>query len=274
MKPTSDIDMGQDTTGLTSNANLRELLANIELFQKLPEKWRYLVESLLQREHFDEGEIVFRAGDQATCVYVVEFGQVALFTDTIGEPIHLRAQIGRGGVFGELGVLEGSKRCLSARANEPTGLLRLDGADLLGLAKAHERFAQELCQIAITYASSNQVARAELARRKEARIRIGRSVDIRVQGQPPLSAVLENLSLGGACLSGMPEDWALDEEALFSVAVDPTTALFSVHARVQWKKDDHTGLCFTQTFDNHELQIAGAVHRLVSDAKAESESES
>ncbi|MDH3743748.1 MAG: cyclic nucleotide-binding domain-containing protein [Acidobacteriota bacterium] len=248
----------------TPDRDLGELLKKVELFRRLPESWRGLVEELLNEERFNEEEIIFRAGDPATCVYIVEFGQVALYTDTAGEPVQLRAQITRGSVFGELGVLEGSRRCLSARATETTGLLRLDGTELLRLAKAHDEFARELCQVAIGYASSNEVARAELARRKEARIKIGRKVDIRIRNQQPISAVLENLSLGGACLKGVPEDWRLDEETPMALATEPTTALVIVHATIQWRKDDQVGLCFTRTFENHEIKIAGVVHRLTS----------
>lgn len=250
--------------------DLGELLEKVELFRQLPNTWRHLVEELLQEEHFDEDEIIFHAGDPATCVYIVDFGKVALYTDTIGEPIQLRAMIGQGTVFGELGVLEGSRRCLSARAAEATGLLRLDGAELLRLAKAHEDFARELCQVAIGYASSNEAARAELVRRKEARIRIGSKVEVRVQGQEPVPVVLENLSLGGACLSGLPEDWHLDEGTPMALATDPTMALVRVHAKIMWRKDDQAGLSFTQTFDDHEIKIAGVVHRLTSEAQPRS----
>lgn len=272
MPDSPDAHSKEPTAPDSDTRQFGELVEKVELFRRLPDTWKRLVVELLEEEHFDEDEIIFQAGDPADCVYIVELGNIVLYTDTVGEPIQQRAQLKRGSVFGELGVLEGSRRCLSARATEASALLRLDGTELLRLAKAHDDFARELCQVAIGYASSNVAARAELARRKEARIKIGRRVEVRVQGRDALPVVLEDLSLGGACLSGVPDNWQIDESVPVAMATDPTTALFRVHASIQWRKDDLVGLCFTRTFDDHQIKIAGAVHRLTVDAKAEASS--
>lgn len=247
-----------------------ELLSQVEIFKGLPETRKGLLAEQVREHRFEDLEIVFRAGDASDCLYVVASGAVALWADTVGEPIDLRARIEPAGVFGEVGVLEGSPRSLTARASGPTTLLLLDGADLIRLAKAEEPLARELCRVAIGYSLENQAARAQLARRKEARIRVDQPVELRLAGRKPMPVFLENLSLGGACLRGVPEDWRLGVHELLSVGIDPMVALFSVHGRIAWRSADRVGISFTQTPEDHESRIARVLERLIRQAKLDS----
>ena len=74
--------------------------------------------------------------------------------------------------------------------------------------------------------------------------------------------------MGGAGLSGLPQDWRVDEETPMTLATEPTTALVRIHAKVMWRKEDQAGLRFVRTFDNHEIKIARMVHRLTASPRA------
>ncbi len=239
-----------------------DFLDNLDLFQELPTDLRRLVSELFGEEHFEDDQIVFRAGDPSRHLYVVRTGAVVLFSDRVGEVVALKARVETGSVFGEVGVLEGAGRTLSARASGPTTLLVLDGRSLLELAGAYDGLALRLSKVALRYSFENHSSRIELARRREARIRVGAQIELRIERREPVTATLENLSLGGACLAGLPENWSPDQASRVSLAIDRETALVSVRARVAWRKNDRIGIAFTETFDDHEMRVANALHRL------------
>lgn len=239
-----------------------DFLNEIDLLQELPPDLRGLVSELFHEKRFDDDEVVFRAGDPSTHIYVVRSGTVVLFTDTVGEVVALKAQVGSGGTFGEVGVLQGSGRTLSARALGQTALLLLEGASLLELARTYDDLAFRLSKVALQYSFDNRASGVELARRKEARIRVAAEIELRVDGREPVAVVLENLSLGGACLEGLPAEWDVGKETLVSFAVDSTTTLLNVFGRVAWRKNDRLGLVFTGTRPDHEIRVAGTLARL------------
>lgn len=66
--------------------------------------------------HIPKGEIIFKEGQHGDCAYLIESGQVELFVKNKDEstPISL---LGPGEIFGEMSILDGSRREASARAN-------------------------------------------------------------------------------------------------------------------------------------------------------------
>jgi CRP-like cAMP-binding protein len=74
---------------------------------------------------FLDGEIIYREGDQADCMYIILSGNVAVYHEADGEAIVL-GEHGKGDTFGETGVFTGPVRTESARA---VGAARVMGAD-------------------------------------------------------------------------------------------------------------------------------------------------
>jgi EAL domain-containing protein (putative c-di-GMP-specific phosphodiesterase class I) len=66
--------------------------------------------------HIPKGEIIFKEGQHGDCAYLIESGQVELFVTNKEEstPISL---LGPGEIFGEMSILDGSRREASAKAN-------------------------------------------------------------------------------------------------------------------------------------------------------------
>ena len=243
--------------------NNADFLAQTDLFLNLPPDLRPLVSQLFQERSFADDEIVFRIGGPSDHIFVVKAGAIVLFTYTIGEPVTLKARVEPGGLFGEVGVLQRTGRTLSARASGATVLLELDGHSLLELAGAYDELALRLSKIALRYSFMNRSSAAELGRRREARIRIAAAVDLRIGGEGSIPVTLDNLSLGGVCLAGLPEGWDLSEGALMSFVADQDEALLSVYGRVVWRKSRRLGVAFTETLPDHETMVSAALQHLI-----------
>jgi CRP-like cAMP-binding protein len=74
---------------------------------------------------FLDGEIVFRQGDAADCLYIIQSGHVTVYQDEDGKEVVL-AELGEGDSFGDMGVFMGPVRTESARAR---GEVRVVTAD-------------------------------------------------------------------------------------------------------------------------------------------------
>lgn len=63
-----------------------------------------------------KGEIIYKEGQTADCAYLIESGQVELFVTSKDESTPL-SLLGPGEIFGEMAMLDGSRREASAKAN-------------------------------------------------------------------------------------------------------------------------------------------------------------
>ena len=84
--------------------------ATIEIFKNVDEV-----------ERFGPGEIIFSAGDQGECVYVVRSGTVTI--EAKGLPLE---ELGPGGIFGELALIDSSPRSATATATTACELVALN----------------------------------------------------------------------------------------------------------------------------------------------------
>ena len=79
---------------------------------------------LLDWTRLDAGAVLFEQGDEADAAYIVVTGRLQL-TATIDGRVTLDAEVGRGDIVGELGVIEKAPRSATARATQDTTLARL-----------------------------------------------------------------------------------------------------------------------------------------------------
>ena len=89
---------------------------------------------------FEPGEVIFREGDPATQLYLIQLGRVAL---EAGAPGGLPARIqvlGEGEVLGWSWLFPPFAWHFQARATEPTRVLRCDGGHLLVQAEENPAF--------------------------------------------------------------------------------------------------------------------------------------
>jgi CRP-like cAMP-binding protein len=105
------------------------LLALSPLFSSftLPER-----EEVLNRFHplaFPEETFIFKGGEPSGCLYMIQNGEVEIFTqDRRGKKVVL-GRLGSGHLFGEIGVLLNTPRMAFARTTQPSNLLKLSKED-------------------------------------------------------------------------------------------------------------------------------------------------
>jgi NAD(P)H-hydrate epimerase len=78
------------------------------------------------QQTFAPGEIIIHQGDTADQFYIIVEGNVEVFNQPADAPERIIARLENGSYFGEIGLLEGSKRTASVRAATPTRLLVFD----------------------------------------------------------------------------------------------------------------------------------------------------
>jgi len=102
-------------------------LGRVHLFRNLPQEHLQALESAAERMLFPAGETIFRHGDPADWLYVVEEGTVDIVLPSEGEEIVL-ASFAPGSFFGELGLFDQQPRNATARAAADTRLVAVPAA--------------------------------------------------------------------------------------------------------------------------------------------------
>ncbi len=77
---------------------------------------------LLERRVIPVGDRIFREGDRGESCFVVQKGRVEIYRQG-GSSIEVLAQIGKGGIFGEMALIDNQPRMASARAAVLTTLI-------------------------------------------------------------------------------------------------------------------------------------------------------
>ena len=102
-----------------------------------------LLESLGAKPgHFDAGEKIFLAEEPASAMYIVRRGRVDVITfGTVLE------NVGPGGMFGEMALIDGGERSAAAMAVEPTEVMSIDRGVFLALVRHDPDFAMSVMRV-------------------------------------------------------------------------------------------------------------------------------
>ncbi|MBK9739132.1 MAG: cyclic nucleotide-binding domain-containing protein [Actinobacteria bacterium] len=95
--------------------------------------------SAKETKQYFPGEVVFSQGDASSQMFGVVSGAIDLFRD--GE---LVMRIGPEGTFGEMGIIDGAPRSLTAVAAEATELATIDERTFLFLVQETPMFALQV----------------------------------------------------------------------------------------------------------------------------------
>lgn len=74
--------------------------------------------------NYESGDIIFSEESSGDGVYIVTAGLVSIYRESGGKRIEL-ALIGKGGMFGEMAVIDLKKRSASAKAIKPTEIVHI-----------------------------------------------------------------------------------------------------------------------------------------------------
>jgi putative peptide zinc metalloprotease protein len=121
--------------------------AAIPLFAPLPRDRLEALARALAPKLALPGETIFREGDEPDAIYVVADGAVLVQCTTAAGQTRSLAQLERGAIFGEIGVVTGARRNATVTALSPTLLYVLDGEVVLRLAKSDASFRDALGEL-------------------------------------------------------------------------------------------------------------------------------
>ena len=103
--------------------------------------------SRLETVRFRAGDVVIRQGDEPDRFYIIADGEVDVVRHTAaGADVHL-ATLRPGEVFGEIGILEETRRTADVRARSDVEVLALDWRDFKNLLDASDPTARDFMRI-------------------------------------------------------------------------------------------------------------------------------
>lgn len=94
---------------------------------------------------YRDGEYIIRQGDEGTCMYVIQSGQVEVSVERDGQPVRIAVR-GEGDFIGEMAIFEKETRSADVRALGEARLLTVDKRNLLSRVHEDPSFAYRLIQ--------------------------------------------------------------------------------------------------------------------------------
>ncbi|MEM6792710.1 MAG: cyclic nucleotide-binding domain-containing protein [Acidobacteriota bacterium] len=245
-------------------------LAEFDLLQGLESQDLEELARSFEEQTVETGQMIYGQGERSSGLYLVQDGEVAVFRDAVGQPVQLLARLHAGDYFGEVALFGTGLSTASARASRRSVLLRADAEPFLAFTDHHPSIQLQLQLSATRRYTENMVAVLETGRRREVRIRCGMEVEIesleREEEGPSLRVVLENLSLGGLCLSGVPESWTVGTSVRFALTL--REGQLPLEGSIRWRSGSSAGLAFVKKSSRHDMLIQMAIRLIHESAQA------
>jgi len=102
----------------------------------------------VEKNFFREGDLVFKEGDPGDAAFIVESGSIGIFKTIEGEEVQL-ATMNMGELFGEMAIVDGSRRMAHAVALEDSVVVSLPRAGLEALLAKQAPMVKTLIQILV-----------------------------------------------------------------------------------------------------------------------------
>ena len=129
----------------TRSRHVRRLAA---AFPHLPDPLLAEMATELDEAGFRRGDVIVREGDLADRFYIIESGQVEATQAAPHGEVHV-VTLGAGEYFGEVGLLDTSRRTATVRAVSEVRVLSLGRSHFQALVDASEPTANDLAQVVI-----------------------------------------------------------------------------------------------------------------------------
>lgn len=243
---------------------LKEFLRKVSLFADLEDVQLDRLAGLLEEEHHPAYKLIFREGDAVDAFFVVREGLVTVFRDVPGKPQQVLARLETGGFFGEMGLLnDKARRYASARTAAPTTLLRLEKPDLIQTLAANPGLELKFRAEVIRRHGMNVSALLGLAGQRDVRIRLGVDAELELEDGTHLAVQLENLSLGGVGLAGVPASWQTGQLVRFRLGLPGEPAILDVSGAITWREGDTVGIAFGPEAAGNALLIQRTLRRFL-----------
>ncbi len=107
----------------------KELITRSAIFKDLDDDELELIAEICNSREFKFGQYIFKEGDKGTHLYIIAKGEIRISRDVPGSGEEALAVLKQGGCFGEMAVLDRSKRSTDAIANTDCTLLTITRSD-------------------------------------------------------------------------------------------------------------------------------------------------
>ena len=101
---------------------------------------------ILQRRSYKPGDTIFKEGEEGSCAYVIQEGEVEIIKKINGEKKVLGV-IGKGGMFGEMALIDAKPRMAMAKASRGTTIIIVTQAMFNQKMKKADPFIRGLLNI-------------------------------------------------------------------------------------------------------------------------------
>jgi CRP-like cAMP-binding protein len=219
-------------------------LRQVAIFEGVDEGQLAKLEAGGEERRLGAHQAVFQRDDACDGLYLVKSGGVVIRLVMVGQPIERVRDVPPGDLFGEIEVLDGSRRQFQANTLGPTTLLRLPQDLIWTFLAGHPLVETRLRTLSIYRRTLRLHSLLAPSTRGDPRIRLDREVELRQAGGRAVAARVEDLSHGGACLSAAPESWRPGDKVSFGLALPGHPDLLRLDAKVRWRMSDVVGLVF------------------------------
>ncbi len=86
-----------------------------------------MADTVLQRQTYQAGDRIFKQGDEGNIAYVVQSGEVEIFK-TVDDMETVLGTVGKGGIFGEMALIDSQPRMAGARAKKGSTIVIISRA--------------------------------------------------------------------------------------------------------------------------------------------------
>jgi CRP-like cAMP-binding protein len=243
---------------------MKDFLRRISLFKDLDDEQLGRLAALTEEEHHPAYKLIFREGDPVDAFYMVREGMVTVFRDVQGKPQQVLARLEEGGFFGEMGLLnDKARRYASARTAAPTVLLRVEKPDLIQVLAGNPALELKFRAEVIRRHGMNVSALLGLAGQRDVRIRLGVPAVLELEDGARLSVTLENLSLGGVGVSGVPVDWQTGFLVRCRLGRPGEPGILDVSGTVTWREGETVGIAFGPEAAGDPILVNRALRRFM-----------
>ncbi len=123
-----------------------DFLKHVRLFEKVDDRSLRAVANAAVEQTYAPGQDIVRQGDTGVGAFIIRSGKVEVIRDNDGNPERIH-EMGPGGVFGEMALLDEFPRSATVRAVEPTTCLGLMRWHFRGILESHPRIALALLPV-------------------------------------------------------------------------------------------------------------------------------
>lgn len=126
-----------------------EMLKDFQLFEGLDEGELVEIAKLCHQRSYEEGSVIFTAGGSATDIYLLKNGEVKIQIELVIYDLEARASVytaRKGEVFAWSALVPPHKLTASARCQQKTEVITINGKDLMNILKKNNHIGYMVMQ--------------------------------------------------------------------------------------------------------------------------------